>query len=199
MRKLLVLLIIMNAMLAASAAETQDGANPLAAYDGYWSDSSVTNDSSAAAVFTLDLRSFRYIRFEFRKDGNAIDENEGIALSPADDGTAGADLTLHYDVVSSDDIGVYLNADGKIRRNEDGTGPVLDWSLADSADAGKVYFNTENAEGGTSEDNRLDIGFKEGDGKYSDNISLTVQTESYADLPLDSDYYANIILTIKPD
>ena len=194
MRKLLVLLIIMNAMLAASAAETQDGANPLAAYDGYWSDSSVTNESSAAAVFTLDLRSFRYIRFEFQDlTGKEIQE---ISLVPAGDGTATVDLQLHYDIISSRNVEFYLSADGPIRRSEDDNDPQLNWSLC-SEDT--TYFDTANAEDTTSDQHILDIGFKEGDGKYSDNISLTVQTESYADLPLDSDYYANIILTIKPD
>ena len=193
MRKLLVLLIIMNAMLAASAAETQDGANPLAAYDGYWSDSSVTDESSAAAVFTLDLRSYRYNNFEFWDSANKnITE---ISLKPVGDGTASVDLQLHYDIISSTEVEFYLSADGPIR-SENESYPTLNWSLIGE---NKTYFDTAaNAEDVTSDQNILDIGFTEGIGKYTDEIPLTVKTDSYADLPFDTDYYANIILSIIP-
>ena len=194
MRKLLILLFLINiAMSTAFAAETQNEVTPLAGYDGYWDDSTITNESSATAVFTLDLRSYRYNNFEFWDSANKkITE---ISLKPAGDGTASVDLQLHYDIISSTEVEFYLSADGPIR-SENESYPTLNWSLIGE---NKTYFDTAaNAEDVTSDQNILDIGFTEGIGKYTDEIPLTVKTDSYADLPFDTDYYANIILSIIP-
>ena len=114
MRKLLILLFLINiAMSTAFAAETQNEVTPLAGYDGYWDDSTITNGSSALAVFTLDLRSYRYNNFEFWDSANK-NINE-ISLKPVGDGTASVDLQLHYDIISSTEVKFYLSADGPIR------------------------------------------------------------------------------------
>lgn len=193
MRKLLILLFLINiAMSTVFAAETQNEVTPLASYDGYWDDSTITTESSATAVFTLDLRSYRYNNFEFwDSTDKKITE---ISLKPAGDGTASVDLQLHYDIISSTEVEFYLSADGPIRC-ENESYPTLNWSLIGE---NITYFDTANAEDVTSDQNILDIGFTEGIGKYTKEIPLTVKTGSYADLPFDTDYYANIILTIIP-
>ena len=195
MRKLFILLFLINiAMSTAFAAETQNEVTPLAGYDGYWDDSTITSESSALAVFTLDLRSYRYNNFEFWDSANKnITE---ISLKPVGDGTASVDLQLHYDIISSTAVKFYLSADGPIR-SENESYPTLNWSLI-GENGNRTYFDTANAEDVTSDQNILDIGFTEGIGKYTKEIPLTVKTDSYADLPFDTDYYANIILTIIP-
>lgn len=192
----LIYMLIFTALLFAAETETL-------AINPEYSGEAISEASNASAQFKFDLTDYMRAVIGFKKTEESADflTDGNIELKPAEGITAKADVALAWDIITANNnVTIRLKADGKIRAVNNANKLTLDWKVT-SDNGTKTYFDTsedstEITSDNSGEEDIVDIGFESGKGRYVDSTTLTIATESYADLSFDSDYFANLIVEI---